>query len=853
MDFALESTIDLKFTTRNTSGVPTTLAGTPVIDIYEDNSATQITGAETLTVDFDSITGLNNLRIVCTAANGFESGKSYSAVITTGTVDGTSVVGEVVANFSIERSASFARLGAPAGASVSADIATIDSNVDAILVDTGTTLPATLTTIEGKIDTIDTVADAILVDTGTTLPAQISALNDPDAATIADAVWDEVLTGGTHNITNSAGRRLRALQDNAGYENGAIWIDTVNGTAGTTEFENGTANNPVDSWADALTLSSSTGIKRFEILAGSTITLTGDTTGLELHGNGLWTLALGSQIVTNAVFSNASVSGTGTGTAAEFFDCTLQNSTSIPAGFYIRCGIAAASGTPLTGSTAGEYLFVDCLSQIAGSGTPYMDFSGLGATSGINIRRWSGGSNITLDSNNTLSLEIEQGGGQTITTGGANVEIRGVCRSVTIACSAAETVQFAGVTGPVTLSGTTTATINLYGIIGDVSDSTSAATVTNQAVSRETINAEADTAISDAALATAANLATVDGVVDAILVDTGTTLPGTLATLATSADLATVDGVVDAILVDTGTTIPARLDGIEGATFDTATDSLEAIRDRGDAAWTTGSGGDATEAKQDTILARLGAITGTGDNTVLGFFKALLSKVAPTPSDIGGTFDPSTDSTEAIQEALPATSTGTGARTVTVTVNDGTNPLENARVRITEGAVTYFGETDASGQITFNLDDATYTVGITKPGYSYGGTSLVITGNATPTYSMTQITTPSAPADPGLCAVYGFFETTEGIVAANLKLVFTLSGTDAAKANKVLDQESITAYTDDQGRLIDRFGNTSVSLRRNDSITPAGTTWLVNCDALNLDDFSISLTAATYDLADAIT
>jgi hypothetical protein len=31
---------------------------------------------------------------------------------------------------------SFARLGAPAGASVSADIATVDSNVDAILVDT---------------------------------------------------------------------------------------------------------------------------------------------------------------------------------------------------------------------------------------------------------------------------------------------------------------------------------------------------------------------------------------------------------------------------------------------------------------------------------------------------------------------------------------------------------------------------------------------------------------------------------------------------------------------------------------------------------------------------------------------
>jgi len=41
---------------------------------------------------------------------------------------------------------SYARLGAPAGVSVSADIATIDTNVDSVLVDTGTTLPATLGT-----------------------------------------------------------------------------------------------------------------------------------------------------------------------------------------------------------------------------------------------------------------------------------------------------------------------------------------------------------------------------------------------------------------------------------------------------------------------------------------------------------------------------------------------------------------------------------------------------------------------------------------------------------------------------------------------------------------------------------
>lgn len=100
-EFLLGKTFDYKFTTRNTSGVPTTLGGSPVIDIYEDNDTTQITGAETLTVDFDSVTGLNNLRVAATSANGFAAGGSYAAVITTGTVDGTSVVGEVVFNFTM--------------------------------------------------------------------------------------------------------------------------------------------------------------------------------------------------------------------------------------------------------------------------------------------------------------------------------------------------------------------------------------------------------------------------------------------------------------------------------------------------------------------------------------------------------------------------------------------------------------------------------------------------------------------------------------------------------------------------------------------------------------------------------
>jgi len=70
-----------------------------------------------------------------------------------------------------------------------------DDDIDAILVDTGTTLPATLTTMEGKIDIVDTVVDSVLVDTGTTIPAQLVTMesdirgsDSDDLKTISDQI-----------------------------------------------------------------------------------------------------------------------------------------------------------------------------------------------------------------------------------------------------------------------------------------------------------------------------------------------------------------------------------------------------------------------------------------------------------------------------------------------------------------------------------------------------------------------------------------------------------------------------------------------------------------------------------------
>ena len=105
-DFAAGSTIDFKFTTADASGSPITLAGSPVVSIYKDNSVTQSTAGVTLTVDFDAVPGLHHVRIT-TASDGsfYADDSSFCAVLTAGTVGGTNVAGNVLESFTLAKTA----------------------------------------------------------------------------------------------------------------------------------------------------------------------------------------------------------------------------------------------------------------------------------------------------------------------------------------------------------------------------------------------------------------------------------------------------------------------------------------------------------------------------------------------------------------------------------------------------------------------------------------------------------------------------------------------------------------------------------------------------------------------------
>jgi hypothetical protein len=212
-----------------------------------------------------------------------------------------------------------------------------------------------------------------------------------------------------------------------GYANGAIWVDTNNGTAGTESFVNGVADLPVLTWADALTLAAALNLHKFYITNDSTITLSAASAGYDITGAGS-TLALGGRDITGSFFREfTAVTGTGTstGTPAVFRSCSL-GAVNLPTSFVELCAL----GATVTLGAASNYYFVDCFSAIPGAGTPTIDFNSVGGASVV-FRRWSGGLTVNnLTAGDVMSIDVVSGG--TITLNGANatVVIRGTCNVV---------------------------------------------------------------------------------------------------------------------------------------------------------------------------------------------------------------------------------------------------------------------------------------------------------------------------------------------------------------------------------------------------------------------------------------
>ena len=368
-----------------------------------------------------------------------------------------------------------------------------------------------------------------------------------------------------------------------GYANGAIWIDTVNGVAGTEDFVNGVADNPVLTMADGMTLSTSLGLKRFQVTNGSTLTIAATMANWVLIGHE-WTLALGGQNVADSMFIDAEVSGTGTGAEAEFEDCIFAV-TSLPAMQAYNCSFTATATGGFTMSAAGAYRFINCQSGVAGSSAPFFTL-GTGAIT-AEFRRWSGGitfAGITADDVLTISGElgtIDLGS----PSGAADIQIRGTYKAITNPGSAAVNVTGAILAADVAAILVDTAVIGAAGAgltdLGGMSTGMKAE-----------VNAEADTALTDydpptntemnARTPTAAQLAY-------IVANAATGMPVVFTTAGGSTTVAvlnTVDGVAASaandqykrrLLVFTDSTLKGVVTDITGYVGSTTTATITAI------------------------------------------------------------------------------------------------------------------------------------------------------------------------------------------------------------------------------------------------------------------------------------
>ena len=592
-DFAEDATVYIPFNTFSSDDPAASVTITNLADadvkVHKDGSATQIvTDGATVSIDFDSITGNHLITIDTSVHADYATGSDYMVRIEGTTIDG-GTVNAWVAQFSIENRFNEVDvvkwLGTAAATPTTAGVPEVDVTfVSGAAEDIATaTALATVDTVVDGIQTdlsngtdglgaIKTDTAAILADTGTD---GVLLAATATSAQLVDDVWDEVLTGGTHNVANSAGRRLRQLEagfvlhsgtadagaantidletgvasatddfynhakvvltggtgagqervisdyvgatqqatitpawatnpdatstydiipavshaetQGGGYAGGAVWIGP-SGSTGAQLYVDGTVDNPIDDgqMANAKTVADALNLRIFQVEPGSSITLAATFDDYRFAGTD-YTVALGGQSVSGTVFEGATITGNddGSNTKNTLYDSCVLGENTLGQHTLRKCRLSGTTAG-ITLAEAGNYFWEQCFSGVAGTGTPKVTF-GTG-NQNLSLRHYSGGIQIenmgASASTDTMSVE---GWGQVV---------EGTCTAGTVA-----------IRGHFTTSGIANLTLSDDARI-DVSQ----------------INAEVDTGISDAALATAAALTTAQNDLDTITGSDGVTL-----------------------------------------------------------------------------------------------------------------------------------------------------------------------------------------------------------------------------------------------------------------------------------------------------------------------------------------
>lgn len=374
--------------------------------------------------------------------------------------------------------------------------------------------------------------DAILVDTnelqtdwadGGRLDTILDAVSTQASVDIVDANVDSILVDTNELQTDiTDGGRVDLIIERIGYS-GAIWLDTNASNTNTTLGVDGTEQNPVSTIAAAMTLLTSSGYSRINLVGISSITMSAAFNNKVLYSDSRSEVDINGQDVGGSTLYGCKVTGTPAGGTVDivYVDCdlnvTMNNSTVAR-----NCGITAVT---FSGGDPSDYAFFDCYSLVAGNSAPTITWPA-NANQDAVFRGYKGG------------LQFENMGaaaGHACSIDGDGQFIEGTCSG-----------------GAVTIRGnmSTSGVTNI--------------TVTDPA--RYDLG-QIRTAVGLASANLDTQLSTIDTVVDTIVVDTAE-LQGDWT------DGGRLDLILDSILVDTGTTLDSKIN-----TIDTVVDGIKVVTD----------------------------------------------------------------------------------------------------------------------------------------------------------------------------------------------------------------------------------------------------------------------------------
>ena len=244
---------------------------------------------------------------------------------------------------------------------------------------------------------------------------------------------------GTANLfIDQTFQSFSVVNRSVGYADGSVWVDLSSGNTGAVPFIDGVADRPCGSWADAQTVASEVGLRRFNVRSGGIVILDANMGGSVIEGEN-YELDLRGFVAPSLVQRGIVIGSESGSSETYYYQCSIGDDTGVGANIpmtatsnsvFKECGITHLA---LNTTADGDFQLADCFQSVVNNdqGFALIDF-GASTTSNrtVEINNWSGfliidemraGDEVTISGVGTLGIGPGVTGGNVFVNGDITV------------------------------------------------------------------------------------------------------------------------------------------------------------------------------------------------------------------------------------------------------------------------------------------------------------------------------------------------------------------------------------------------------------------------------------------------